>query len=401
MTIVQKSQIINKLRIGVILEERFKRLPNGRIFSPGGFGNEFWYRYVHAFGRVVIVARVENTDESEESWAEVSLEDIEICPIEPYIGPFGILRKFLKVLISISKSMESLDGVIIRAPSALGMFAALTIRRIRLPFAVEVVGDPSDIFAFGIGGIFSSVYRVVFVSKLKWLCTKADCVSYVTQWALQKRYPAKLGARTFAVPGVHAPKSIFAAAPRQALVVDEPIIFCAASLEVPYKGVDVLLDALATMALPPRLNIAGEGRIRAKLEARAVRLGLNERVSFLGHLSRDEVLKEMRRCTVYVQPSLTEGLPRAVIEAMATAAPVLASKVGGIPELLRPEDMVPPGNALALAALLENVLADPQRRRAMSIHSIKVAENYEVSVIEERRSRFLAEFRGHVEGAAG
>lgn len=392
---------MNKLRIGVILEERFKRLPNGRIFSPGGFGNEFWSNYVCAFGRVIVIARVEAADTSEESWSEVTLSDVEISPIEPYIGPIGILKRFPKVLNSFSKSMKSLNGVIIRAPSVLGLFAAFIIRRIRLPFAVEVVGDPSDIFNLGIGGIFSSFYRIVFVSKLKWLCSNADCVSYVTQSALQRRYPAKLGAGTFAVSSVHAPKGIFAAGPRQSLVDDEPILFCAASLEVPYKGLDVLLEALATMAMPPRLNIAGDGRIRAGLEARAARLGLSERVSFLGHLSRDKVLTEMRRCTVYVQPSLTEGLPRAIIEAMATAAPVLASKVGGIPELLRPEDMVPPGNALALAALLENVLADPLRRRAMSIHSIKVAENYEVSVIEERRSRFLAEFRGHVEGAAG
>lgn len=384
------------LRIGVLLEERFQRLPNGRLFSPGGFGNETWARYLRAFGRVTVVARVEAAASAEPSWAEVTLPEVEILPIAPYIGPVSLMRQMPKVLRSFRHATRCIDAMIIRAPGTLAILAAFNLRR--RPFAVEVVGDPVDVFGAGIGGRFGPILSLVFVRNLKWLCANADGVSYVTRETLQRRYPAQFGAISNSVSDVQLPQGVFAPAPRPVADRKDPSIFCAASLEVPYKGIDVLLDALSGMSVAPRLRLAGEGRLRPELEAHVERAGLNGRVTFLGRLSKEEVLNEMRRCDIYVQPSLTEGLPRAVIEAMATAAPVVSTNVGGLPELVRPEDMVPPGDASALAALLENVLIDPERLRAMSRHSLDVARDYEATILDERRNRFYADWRARAEG---
>lgn len=385
-------------RIGVILEERFRRLPNGRLFSPGGYGNDIWARYVKSFGQVIVVARVEDAKASEPAWTEITLEGVEIAPITPFLGFAGFFRNLPWVVRDFWQVCRSLEGMIVRAPGTLAILAASVLWRRKSPFAIELVGDPLDVFSSGIGGRLEPILRTVFVRNVRWLCAHANAVSYVTREALQQRYPVQPGTFTISASSVQLPRDVFASKPRVGLIGDDPQVFCAASLEVPYKGVDVLLDALATMPAPPRLRLAGDGRLRPELEARAERAGLSKHVTFLGRLTKDEVLNEMRQCDLYVQPSLTEGLPRAVIEAMATAAPVVSTSVGGLPELVRAEDMVPPGDVPALSALLEKVLMDPARLRAMSSHSLDVAGDYEASILDDRRTRFYTHLRACVKG---
>ena len=128
------------------------------------------------------------------------------------------------------------------------------------------------------------------------------------------------------------------------------------------KGVDVLLEALAKLAPhePARLWVAGDGPERAALEAAAVRLGIADRVHFLG--PRDDVADWLEACDVFVLPSRAEGLGVAALEAMARGRPVVASAVGGLAETVVHERtgwLVPPEDPDALAAGLEALLADP------------------------------------------
>jgi glycosyltransferase involved in cell wall biosynthesis len=137
-----------------------------------------------------------------------------------------------------------------------------------------------------------------------------------------------------------------------------PLWVCPARLE-PQKGQDVLLAALAALRqrdLEFTLALAGEGAERAALEARAAALGVAERVSFLGRVDRIGPL--LAAADVVVLPSRWEGLPLALLEALARARPVVASAVGGIPEVIEhgvSGVLVPPGDAAALADALERV----------------------------------------------
>jgi glycosyltransferase involved in cell wall biosynthesis len=116
------------------------------------------------------------------------------------------------------------------------------------------------------------------------------------------------------------------------------------------KGLDVLLDAVALLETPPRVLIAGDGPCRAELEARCERLGLTGRVRFLGH--REDTACLLAACDALVLPSRAEGLGVAALEAMACARPVVASRVGGLAELVHDGAtglLVPPGDPEALA----------------------------------------------------
>jgi glycosyltransferase involved in cell wall biosynthesis len=128
------------------------------------------------------------------------------------------------------------------------------------------------------------------------------------------------------------------------------------------KGLDVLMAACERLARQRsmRLVLAGDGPLRQKVD-RAVARSVYPTV-LLGRLSPSEVPRFLSAIDVLAVPSRDEGLPRAVLEGMAMQVPIVASRIGGIPEAL--EDgvsgfLVPPGNAAALSTAMERILTDP------------------------------------------
>lgn len=135
------------------------------------------------------------------------------------------------------------------------------------------------------------------------------------------------------------------------------------------KGVEVLLRSLALLrgqGLVPRLRIAGDGEHRAALEGAAVRFGVRDQVDFLGRRGPAEIRWLLEQSAALVVPSIYEGMPLVILEAMVAGVPVVASRVSGIPEVvLDPETgwLVPPEDPLALAAALVELLAAPEAAR--------------------------------------
>ncbi|MEU3917593.1 glycosyltransferase [Streptomyces sp. NPDC029004] len=141
------------------------------------------------------------------------------------------------------------------------------------------------------------------------------------------------------------------------LTTDLPVVLCVANLRT-YKGHQYLLDAVCRLQQRGQrctLVLIGEGPQRPDLEQQAERLGID--VRFLGH--RTDVAAFLARADVVVLPSLEEGLSNAIMEAMAAGRPVVATAVGGTPELLRDRGvLVPAADAEALAEGLHWMLTD-------------------------------------------
>lgn len=136
------------------------------------------------------------------------------------------------------------------------------------------------------------------------------------------------------------------------------VVLTAARLDE-QKGLRHLLRA-AVEVPEARILLAGDGPERPALEAQARVLGIEERVAFLGY--RDDVPDLLASCDLFVLPSLFEGLPLSVLDAMAATKPVVASAIGGTNEAVVPREtglLVPPGDPTALAAAIRTVLHDP------------------------------------------
>jgi glycosyltransferase involved in cell wall biosynthesis len=161
------------------------------------------------------------------------------------------------------------------------------------------------------------------------------------------------------------------------------------------KGHEYLLQAAA---LVPHLTVelAGEGPERPSLEAKARELGIEDRVSFLGY--REDVADLLANCDVFVLPSLTEGLPVSVLEAMAASRPVIASEVGGNKEVVVHGEtglLVPPRDAAALADALRRTVCDPAVARQFGVAGkARVEREFSDDVMVRQVSQIYDELLG-------
>ncbi len=137
------------------------------------------------------------------------------------------------------------------------------------------------------------------------------------------------------------------------------------------KGHETLLESFAPLARShpnARLVFAGEGPLEGRLRERADALGLRDRVLFLGH--RDDIERVLAACDIAALPSEFEGMGRVVLEAMARGLPVVATDVGGIPDLVRDGQtgiLVPPRDPRALTGALGRLLDDACLRERFGI----------------------------------
>jgi glycosyltransferase involved in cell wall biosynthesis len=162
--------------------------------------------------------------------------------------------------------------------------------------------------------------------------------------------------------------------------LEGPIIGAVAGFR-PEKGHDVLIDAmrlLGTAAPAATLLLLGDGPLRGAVERSVARLGLADRVIFAG--GRRDVDRLLPACDLVVLPSREEGVPVSALEAMACGLPVVATRVGGTPEVVeegRTGLLVPPCDARAIAAAVLHLLRNPERARSLG---------------KEGRDRVLARF---------
>ena len=132
-----------------------------------------------------------------------------------------------------------------------------------------------------------------------------------------------------------------------------------------------LEDTLAALAHVPgvALLVLGDGPERAALERRGAELGVSDRVRFLGAGTRDEVIVLFRAVDAALLTSAWENLPHTLLEALATGAPVIATAVGGIPEVVRDGEnglLVPPRDVAAIASAIDRLVRDEVLRASLA-----------------------------------
>jgi len=134
------------------------------------------------------------------------------------------------------------------------------------------------------------------------------------------------------------------------------------------KGADLLIDAVAKLRAggrPVTLTLAGDGEESESLKAQVERLGLGDAVRFIGHV---KARYGFSKGSLLVVPSRGDSMPYVVIEAAAAGIPMVAAKVGGIPEIFGEHDdaLFAPGNAAAMADAIEAALKDPDAAKTRS-----------------------------------
>ena len=164
---------------------------------------------------------------------------------------------------------------------------------------------------------------------------------------------------------------------RAELELDGPTLVFAGRLG-PQKSLDVALAAVAGVP-EVTLLVAGDGPDRPALERRAVELGLEGRARFLGSVTRDDDLRLFRAAEGSLLSSSWENLPHTVLEALAVGSPVIATAVGGVPEIVRDGDnglLVPAGSPEALADAIRRFFADEGLRARLAERAAQSVAQY-------------------------
>ena len=161
----------------------------------------------------------------------------------------------------------------------------------------------------------------------------------------------------------------------------------------PVKAQALLVDLVAELGrrgCDVVLDLVGEGPERGRLEARIAALDLGARVQLLGALGQDQIPERLRAADVFVLPSFAEGVPVVLMEAMASGVPVVASRIAGIPELVRDGEtgrLATPARLDELADAVEELVRDPAlRARLGAAGRVAVRERHDV----DREAKVLA-----------
>ena len=154
------------------------------------------------------------------------------------------------------------------------------------------------------------------------------------------------------------------------------------------KGLPILLEAFSNLADHDpeiHLQIVGDGPIRPNLEAIVTTMGLNNRVSFYGYQSQEELLGHFSNADIFIMTSFVEGIPVVLMESMASGIPVIAPQITGIPELVQDEVcglLTRPGDVASLVNRIESLLNDPEKRNRFGIAGRQFVEKEFNLVIE-------------------
>ena len=273
-----------------------------------------------------------------------------------------------------------------------GVLPALLAQRLfRVPFAVTYGYHYADVARIAGSRVKPALYRV-----LERVAFPRAAAVIVTSREIEAGLAAHPGRPRLAYFPNGVDTMRFAPAPGPRLSSAPRTVLYVGRLE-PEKNVGRLIDALAAMPGPaPRLVAVGDGSLRGELEGRAGAAGVDAR--FLGVVPHGELPRHFQAAGCFVLPSLTEGHPKALIEAMASGLPCAASARGGIPSILQDGItglLFDPESTPDIARAIGRLFAEPERAAEMGARArAEAAELYDVRALMRREVRFVQSIGG-------
>lgn len=366
------------MRLRIVVDQTYWQTPDGQVWTRMPPAYPFFEAHLRHFSEVEVVARTQPVAEPPVQARLASGQGVRWRPVPRYAGLAAFVRKSPRVIAALGGPNAD-AALLLRGPSHLANLEYW--RRPKGTYGVEVLGDPEMLYGR------DPLHRAWFTANLRRQCRSAIAAAYVSQ-ALENRYPSPNPHRLL---DIDLPPEAFALTPRRECVQGSLHVVSVGGFDHPVKGHDVLIRAMARLP-NARLTIVGGGALRRSLEALAEECRVA--VRFEGQLGGPAAVREvLRGADVFVLASRSEGMPRALIEAMALGVPAVATAVGGIPEILPAEQLVPPEDTLALALAIAATAADSTRYARISRQGIAIARHYSAEKQRQNRGRFLQELR--------
>lgn len=386
----------------IVADAHLYRTPDGKVWTKTIYGNDFWQRYLQVFDSIDIAARMRECSYDEvEGFLRVDGDNISYRPMPMARGGKEYILQLPQILKRAKAVLDDEVCAIIRLPSIIATFIYIYIIRKKIPHGIEVVANPNETYS-------NPIIRKILTRQLKKATQTANGVAYVTQFALQKEYQSY--ASRYGSDKNHFDEyySSITLSPDK---IDRPknykgkekfsLVHISNNISHDEKGHTVVIrtvKALRDKGYSIEVNFIGDGSMRPTFERLAEDLGIAQHVHFIGWLSSsDEVRKVLKENDIFIFPSVSEGLPRSVIEAMAVGLPCVASRVGGIPELVPDQFLFAPKDVDGYVSAVEKLITNPELMEEESQRSIDKASQYIIPVLQERRNAFYSKIKAIAE----
>lgn len=387
---------INNIKCLYVHDHKFKKY-NNRYYSEGKFTNDVFARYISSDDNLIVISRMTNVENCRDL-SQITLQNIDFKPVRGLVFSKVFSIFLLDNIILIIRNIQISDFVIVRLPSFLGIFVLTINLFFKKPYFIEVVGDAEQalLTAKVNPNFLYKQFCLLFSQINKFYIANALGVVYVTREFLQRKYPnnamtcsasnveIKIEDKTFSVDDFNKKSKSF----KVSLI---------GSFNNHYKGIKEAINAINILQkknYDVHLYILGSGHLLEEYKILASNLNIQDAVHFDGSLEGGEdVIRWLESMDIYIQPSYTEGLPRALIEAMSVGLPAIATDVGGIPELLPPECLIHPYDSESLASKISELIDSQNLRFQRGYRNYIKAKKYDYNYLQKVRSKFWSSVR--------
>lgn len=349
-------------------------------------------RYLTSFSQVTILARNSGdiTAERSKNFTLASGKNIyfSLLPFENILLGSVLHREKYDQIIT--DAIKECDCVIVRLPSTVGLSVINKCEKLKKPYLVEVVGCPWDT-------MYNHSYKGAILAPFYYFLTRralknASHAIYITERFLQNRYPTS--GKRGVCSNVNLPDLNSEGFAKKLSHINNHgpfVIGSCGSVSVKFKGQQFVIEAISILrkrGIDVTYEIVGGGS-QSYLRSIANKFGVEQYVIFHGSKSGEDTKKWMSGLDVYVQPSLSEGQGRSLIEAMRMGCACMCSRVGGMVELLDDKYIFEKANPKAIAYCFEQVTCDLKSCMQSAYNgSLK----FQPALIQEKRYSFFREF---------
>ena len=358
---------------------------NGELYSLT-INNNIISRYLDYVDEIYMLTRVRKLVGNSSKYSKIDTNDnFKVVELDNCSNLKGILLNSNNVKKNILKYINMCDICFVGLPSILGNMAVSCCKKINKKYIVEVLACPFDsLWNYGtlIGKIMAPIQ--FFITKIK--IKNSDNVVYVSNEFLQNRYPNlknNIGCSDVIIEDINE-ENLKKRIEKINNYNDSTIfhIGLIGSLNLGYKGHDTAIKAISQLKEKYNIKLHFLGKGEPKLWSKEInKYDVKENV----------VLEWMDNIDIFLIPSLQEGLPRSLVEAMSRACPAIGVKTGGIPELISKEYIANKKDYKEIAKMIEIMILDKEKITNQAECNFNKSLEFEKEKLYNKRKKFYKE----------
>ena len=364
-----------------------------QYYTNGGLTASYLNKYLNYFNNLTVFTRKIEVD-------EIDRNKYACCNSSNIIFRCSKASSILQLLtkknrLALKNEIMKADFIIARLHSVNGFLAVSYAKKLNKRILIEQVGCPFDSL-WNYGGLSGKILAPLFYLANKRAIKKADYVIYVSEKFLQNRYPTK--AKNISCSDVNLEEFDQSILEKRLKKIETSHMTLKlgmiGSLDINFKGHEQAIKVLPLLTdsfKSVELHILGAGN-KSKWVDLAHSLGVSSSIFFDGTLpSGRAVYNWMDSLDIYLIPSLQEGMPRALIEALSRALPAIGNNVGGIPELISADYIIQKKDYKSLAKKISLLATNKDKMKEQAIANFYHAHKFEKNLLETKKDKFYSE----------